>query len=131
MTILSPDIRANGFWLTLAVVLTVTLGIAHSALGERYILRRLFRRAGLPTLFGSDVFTRRTLRFAWHLTSIAWWGIAAAFVALGAGSARAGVLILAGTFALSGVITLVASRGHHLAWLVFLAIGLFAWLGAP
>lgn len=131
MTFMPPDFGANGFWLTLAAGLTVALGIAHSALGERYILQRLFRRGDLPALFGSDVFTRRTLRFAWHLTSIAWWGIAAAFVALGFNSARAGVLILAGTFALSGVITLVASRGRHLAWLVFLAIGLFAWLGAP
>lgn len=34
-------------------------------------LVRLFRRADLPHLFGSDLFTRRTLRLAWHLTSVA------------------------------------------------------------
>jgi hypothetical protein len=125
------DFGPNALWLKLAIGLVVALGIAHSVLGERYILQRLFRRADLPALFGSDVFTKRTLRFAWHLTSIAWWGIAAAFVALGFNSARGGVLILAGMFAVSGIITLVASRGRHLAWVVLLVIGLFAWLGAP
>lgn len=121
----------NSIWLNLAVGLAVALGIAHSVLGERYILQRLFRRPDLPTLFGSDLFTKRTLRFAWHLTSIAWWGIAAAFVALGFNSARGGVVILAGMFALSGIMALAASRGRHLAWVILLAIGLFAWLGAP
>ena len=35
----------------------------------------------LPRLFGSDWFTRRTLRFAWHITSVAWLGFAALLVA--------------------------------------------------
>ena len=51
----------NG-WLLAAAVLTLAVGAAHSYLGARYILIRLFRRADLPHLFGSDVFTRRTLR---------------------------------------------------------------------
>ena len=53
--------RMNG-WLLAAAVLTLAVGAAHSYLGARYILIRLFRRADLPHLFGSDVFTRRTLR---------------------------------------------------------------------
>lgn len=56
--------------------LALGVGAAHSYLGERYILIRLFRRPDLPHLFGSDLFTRRTLRFAWHLTTLAWWGFA-------------------------------------------------------
>ncbi len=54
-----------------AAFLSVALGIAHSVLGERYILTRLFRRADLPKLFGSSEFTVRTLRFAWHITTVA------------------------------------------------------------
>src|SRR4029077_4695672 len=68
--------------LYLAACLCVALGLAHSVLGERYILIRLFRRSDLPKLFGGTEFTTRTLRFAWHLTTIAWWGAAALFFAL-------------------------------------------------
>ena len=64
-------------WLWAAVVLITLLGVAHSVLGERYILVRLFRRTDLPKVLGSEEFTKRTLQFAWHLTSIAWWGMAA------------------------------------------------------
>ncbi len=50
--------------LVAAALLAAGVGAAHSYLGERYILTRLFRRQDLPKLFGSDWFTRRTLRFA-------------------------------------------------------------------
>jgi hypothetical protein len=109
------------------------LGVAHSILGERYILIRLFRREDLPRLFGSGWFTRRTLRFAWHLTTIAWWGFAALLVmtARDLEVTRANVLlVIAVTFGASGAVTALASRGRHLAWVVFLAIALLAWLGS-
>jgi hypothetical protein len=118
-------------WLTVAAVLAIALGVGHSYLGERYILTRLFRRSTLPPLFGSDVFTRRTIRFAWHLTSVAWWGMAALFWALGRGSVREALHVLAVTFLVSGVITAVASRGRHLAWVMFIVIAVAAWLGTP
>ena len=119
--------------LLLAAVLTFALGAAHSYLGERYILIRLFRRTDLPHLFGSDLFTRRTLRFAWHLTTVAWWGcgvlllIAARSLAPLSRPALGGVL--AGTFLASGLVTLIGSRGRHLAWPVFLAIAALSWFG--
>ncbi|MBA7630226.1 MAG: hypothetical protein GH143_08270 [Calditrichaeota bacterium] len=50
-------------YLIVGAVLTFAIGLAHSYLGERYILIRLFRRSNLPQLFGSDDFTKRTLRF--------------------------------------------------------------------
>ena len=45
--------------LQLAAILIVLLGVAHSVLGERYILTRLFR-GELPKLFGSSEFTLNT-----------------------------------------------------------------------
>jgi hypothetical protein len=105
-----------------ALVLAVLLAAAHSYLGERYILIRLFRREDLPKLFGGAEFTTRTLRFAWHLTSLAWIGLAAAVVAPGRVAE-----IAAATFALSGLAALAGSRGRHLAWIVFLAIAALAW----
>lgn len=120
-------------WLLgLGAFLAVALGIAHSGLGERYILVRLFRRDDLPKLFGGTWFTRRTLRFAWHLTSVAWWGFAAQMAwaggLFGTEADLDGLLrVVAVTFAVSGVVTLAASRGRHLAWVVFFAIAVCAW----
>ena len=111
------------------------IGLAHSVLGERYVLVRLFRRRDLPKLFGADTFTRRTIRFAWHLTTLAWWGFAAQ-MALASGALTevepAGEIPLlraiAWTFLASALLGLAVTRGRHLAWPVFLAIAACAWL---
>jgi hypothetical protein len=111
------------------VTLTVLLAGAHSYLGERFILRRLFRR-DLPKLFGGPEFTRNTLRFAWHLTTVAYIGLAAVLMALpprDGSSPSTPARVVAATFAISGVVALVGSRGRHLSWVVFFAIALFAW----
>lgn len=120
-------------YLLAAAVLAIGVGAAHSWLGERYILIRLFRRPNLPHLFGSDRFTKQTLRFAWHLTTIAWWGFAGLLV-LAAGTPEAGggsgaLRVIAGTFLASSAIALVGSRGRHLSWVVFLAVAVATWLG--
>ncbi len=117
-------------WLFVASALAVLTGLAHSYLGERYILIRLLRRTDLPQLFGSDVFTKRTLRFAWHLTSIAWVGAAVSLWVLARGDAPGGIRVLSATFFVTALVIAAGSRGQHLAWLVFLAIGVAAWLGA-
>ncbi|MEX0734061.1 MAG: hypothetical protein WDZ66_04890 [Steroidobacteraceae bacterium] len=114
--------------LLVAALAAFTVGLAHSVLGEKYILMRLFRRPDLPKLFGDSAFTARTLRFAWHLTTVAWWGFAAMLLlasrhALAPGNTLA---VLAATMLATGAIILVASRGRHLAWPVFAAIGLIA-----
>ena len=115
-----------------AAGLCFALGLAHSILGERYILTRLFRRNDLPRLFGGTEFTARTLRFAWHLTTVAWWGAAALFcyMARDRVSSASVAGVLAGVFLVSAAVTLVASRGRHFAWPVFLAIGVIALYGS-
>lgn len=114
--------------LDLAAALIVALGLAHSYLGERYLLQRLFRREDLPRLFGSAEFTRRTLRFAWHVTSVAWLGLAAVLVLLARPplSARSLGLAVGLAFLVQGVIALAGSRGRHLSWPIFLAVGILA-----
>ena len=109
--------------LVLAVALILFIGLAHSYLGERYILIRLFRRP-VPKLFGSDEFTRKTLRFAWHITTIAWIGFAAILWQVhGDQVSDSSLLRVVGTvFGLSAIVALLASRGRHLSWLVFGAI---------
>lgn len=115
--------------LYLAALALVGISAAHSYLGERYLLMRLFRRPDqLPPLFGSTEYTQRTLRFAWHVTSVAWLGFAALLVLV----ARAPVstpalgLVIGAVFALHFAIALGGSRGRHYSWVVFLAVALLA-----
>ena len=61
------------------------LGIIHSYLGERFVLSRILALPDLPKLRGSREYMQSLLRWAWHLTSVAWWGTAATLVALWAG----------------------------------------------
>lgn len=110
-------------------MLLIVVAAAHSLLGERYILQRLFTRDNLPKLFGSDDFTKRTLRFAWHITSVAWFGMAALLVSLVHKSPYSEVpyQIIAVTFAVTGLISFIGSRGKHLPWIVFSMIAALVW----
>ena len=124
------------FYVLTAGTLAATVAFLHSYLGERYILIRLFRRPDLPTLFGDDVFTKRTLRFGWHLTSIAWLGFAVLlFVVAGDSTPDVTVhrtlAVVQLTFLLSAVVAFLASRGRHLSWVLFLGIAVATWLGSP
>lgn len=108
-----------------AVFLAVALGLAHSVLGERYILIRLFRRTDLPRIFGSAGFTRQTLRFAWHITTVAWFGFAALLLQVSRGEVTASSVaqVIGLTSIASGLLPLVITRGRHLSWLVLFVIG--------
>ncbi|CCN82504.1 conserved hypothetical protein [Vibrio nigripulchritudo SFn27] len=115
----------------LAALLLVVVTFAHSYLGERYILIRLFKHDNLPKLFGSDDFTKKTLRFAWHVTSFAWLGLAAILVALAQPDLSKHLIgkIIAITFAIHFLIALFGSKGKHLSWVVFGLVSVLVWFG--
>ena len=120
--------------LLIAAGLTMVLAAAHSYLGERYILIRLFRRDNLPKLLGGVEFTKQTLRFAWHITSFAWLGLATLLLLMSSspgGTHRVQARVIAAVFGLSGVAALLGSRGRHLSWVVFFAIAALVWFGYP
>lgn len=111
--------------LVAAALLTLAIGLAHSWIGERRLIGPLLapeHRHGLLT----HPFARQVLRMAWHVTTLAWWGIAAvlAILALGpiTGQGRLVLLAIGLMFLVSGLLSLVAGRGRHLSWPVFLAI---------
>lgn len=110
--------------LGVAAALLVATGLAHSYLGERYLLIRLFRRPDLPKLFGSSDFTVRTLRFAWHLTSLAWWGYAALLLMAAEAPLPREALgwVVGAVFGAHFLIALVGSKARHLSWLAFGAV---------
>ena len=117
--------------LTIAAILTAFLGVAHSYLGERYILIRLFLRGNLPELFRRADFTRRTLRLAWHIMTILAFGFAALLFLLaspGRDEIRPLLNVIATTFALCGLTSIVISRARHLSWIVFFAIAGLVWI---
>ncbi len=110
--------------LTLAAAVIVILALAHSWLGERYLLMRLFRRCDMPKLMGSADFTRNTLRFTWHLVSVMALGFALILLQL-AGGARAdqmaaliGVVMIVG-----GLLPLVFTRARHASWIGMFCAG--------
>jgi len=119
--------------LTIAVLLLFLTGVAHSYLGERYILIRLFKRDNLPKLFGGTDFTTGTLRFVWHLLTLAWWGIAA--VALMASGEQLETRVVLRVFSIialvSGLFPPYFTRGRHLSWIVFFAAAALLWFGSP
>ena len=113
--------------LFIAIILLLMIGLIHSYLGEKYLLIRLFKRTDLPKLLGSDLFTKQVLRFAWHLTTIAWWGFAAILAVLITPSIAIKNEILLIIFALSAILSLYFARGKHLSWLFFLIIAFAAY----
>jgi len=118
--------------LIIGTILLLIIGLIHSYLGEKYILIRLFRREDLPKLLGSDWFTKRVLRFAWHLTTLAWWGFAAILYVLSTPSVNVKneiLIIITVVFALSGIVSLFFSRGKHLSWLFFFIIAAMSYYG--
>jgi hypothetical protein len=115
-----------------AALLLFLTGVAHSYLGERYILIRLFRRGNLPELMGGTEFTAGTLRFVWHLLTVVWWGVAAVLVqASGQPLESRLVLQVFGAVAcISGLFPLAFTRGRHLSWVVFFVVGALLLLAA-
>jgi len=121
-------------WLIIAAALVIFITALHVILGERYLIARLWQHDNLPKLLGSDVFTKRVLRFAWHLTTVAWLGFA---VILWMSAFHDGELnrvsimsVIEISFLLSALLSLIVTRGRHLSWIVFLAIVAATWLGA-
>lgn len=107
-----------------AALLIFATGLAHSVLGERYILVRLFKRENLPKLFGGTEFTVGTLRFAWHLTTVAWWGFAYLLVLAEQDqlSRLTALQVVCAVAVISGFLPLCFTRGKHLSWIVFFLV---------
>lgn len=119
-------------FLYIAAIGAVIIGLAHSFLGERLIFPRLFRAENLPRLRGSVEYTRSILRWAWHLTSLAWIGFAYLLFVIGAGHTPSAVELsrtISVIFGLTGLIAFVTTRGRHVAWPLFALVALASWFG--
>jgi hypothetical protein len=118
--------------LQLGAVVAVFIAVVHSSLGERRVFGPLFLMDNLPLLRRDRAFTRAILRWAWHLTSLAWVGFAAVLWMLSSGEPPSRAMlgrIVALVFGLSGAIAGVSTRGRHIAWPLFMVVALAAWVG--
>ena len=108
-----------------AAALTVFIGIVHSWLGEVKLIGPLLAPATRTGILERSGFARDVLRFAWHVTTVAWWGMAAVFAGFALLPAVSPVTVtlvcLSATLFLTGVMILVAGRGRHWGWPVFWA----------
>lgn len=113
-------------FLLVAAILAIAIGVVHSWLGERRLIGPLLSPERRHGILASSAFARQVLRFAWHLTTIAWWGFAFILVVLAASpldpQGRHVLTVVAATFLVTGIVILAVSGGRHLAWPVFLAI---------
>lgn len=101
-----------------ASVVLVMIAVAHSVLGESTLLRPLFAgqwKVGVPRRAAERIF-----RFAWHLTSVAWVGLAATLLGVTAVDAIALVALI------SGLLIFFTLRAH-LAWPMFFFVAAAAW----
>ncbi len=102
-----------------ATTLLLSVALAHSVLGERFLLRPLIASAqwSLPAL--PRWYANRLVRFAWHLTTIAWMGLAAVLVGVP-------VTYVFATVCLGSAVLILGMLPGHVAWPALLAAGLFA-----
>jgi hypothetical protein len=115
--------------LFVASLILVGLALAHSWLGERRLIGPLLADANGGMLTRSR-FARQVLRFAWHLTSVAFVGLAAPLAVYAFhdvdGAARLSLRLAAVCFVAMGALILWSSRGRHLAWPLFMGAGALA-----
>ncbi|WP_424972718.1 hypothetical protein [Dinoroseobacter sp. S76] len=120
--------------LIFAALCLCLVSFMHSGLGGRRLIDPICCLPDLPIILGSRRNTILTLKFGWHFLSLVWLVLAALLLWLewdAAGFNAAFLLILAGHFALCGAVALIASRGRHLSWGLFLplagALGSAGW----
>lgn len=119
----------NVYLITSAVLIIIT-GTIHSVLGEKLILIPVFKMP-LPPLLKSEIFMKRVLRMAWHMTTLAWWGIGYIFWRLAQQPLDATGILFTKTILIvcliSGLFSLVWARGRHFSWMVFLLVSYLLW----
>lgn len=116
-----------------AAILCVVIGFIHSYLGERFILNMLFKHGTVHKLFGSDYFPKRTLWFAWHITTVAWWGFAYILCSIDSGVSNLEVHTLNAigvVFLVSGLFSFLSTKGKHLSWVIFWTITVLCFVSA-
>jgi len=126
------------WWLLAAALLVLGSALAHSLLGEKVVLRRVYRHTqdtGGPNRRASDdPLTRQTLRLAWHSLTVALLGFAALLIQAALSGLPYGngwdvaLQVISLTFGALSLLSLAIARGRHIGWMWFLATSIAIWL---
>jgi hypothetical protein len=120
-------------YLLISGVLIIAMGIAHSIIGERSIIGPIQKTEVLPSVRGSITFTKRTLRFAWHVTSVFGFGIAIILLHYGRFSTFNSDQIfvlrtLSLTLFISFLVSVIGARAKHPSWIIFALAAVLVWI---
>lgn len=116
--------------LLIAGLLSITIALVHSFLGEAKVVKPLLALGDeMPKLGGSRRFMGRVIRFGWHLTTVAFIGLGALVISMSREPMQhaTALEIISATFVVSSVAVLIGSRGKHFAWPVFAVIAALTW----
>ncbi|MBB6523128.1 hypothetical protein [Pseudoteredinibacter isoporae] len=108
-----------------AIAFLIITALLHSIAGEHFLIKPMLKYRGNRVL--ENDLARLVLRFAWHLTSILWFLLAAILylLAFDIEKLNSGILVYTGiAFVGIGVFDLIASRGRHIGWPSLLAVGI-------
>ncbi|MBT0588043.1 hypothetical protein [Alteromonas oceanisediminis] len=120
-------------YLIAAALLSIFVGLVHSALGEVLVFKNLRRRTVVPTLSAVPLQARnvRILWATWHIASI--FGFAVAYILFHASTQPALEVYVINALALamlsSGLLVMVATRGKHPGWVGLTSVAVLCWLG--
>ncbi len=128
------------WWSLAGAVLLLGAALAHSLVGEKIVLRRLYRRGGERAEVGrrssDDAGTRGAVRLAWHSLSVALLGYAMLLFtsAVDPVQVREGwsalAPVIAATFTGLTLLSLLISRGRHVGWMWYAAAAVASWFSA-
>ena len=127
-------------YFVIAGLIAFILGIAHSYLGEKYLIIPILQSEHLLTVLSGSVSLKKVaLRVCWHFATIAMWGAAVMLFVLSSlpvnQTSTVVVRIISLTFAAYTVLVFLTPGlrlihlRRHLAWVAFLAIAVLSWLG--
>lgn len=114
-------------FLMTAALLIITVGIAHSIMGELALISPLKHVKDLPTPRGSVEQTWLVIRVTWHAPTLLWLGLASVLIwmEIHPGSAsRPFLWMVAAVFSIASLVSVLTSPLGHVAWLYFFVIAL-------
>ena len=115
-----------------ACAVLLVLGIAHSLLGELWLLAPMPRFQGAAA-FANDRLPKRTLRVTWHIATLLGYGDALVlfrYAQRGDGDPFV-VRVIAASLAVCGALVLLGTRARHPGWTGFFVAAGLCWIAAP
>lgn len=105
-----------------AAVLLLVMSVFHSLVGERYVLGPIKANNTLPEMWGSRVYTFRTIQATWHLVSALWLGLAVYWTALSVvpdQAVQVSLIAFGVLFGVLAIVPLVWDSGEHKSYIPF------------